>query len=137
MPSVLITTSVANSLRFRIELIERLIEQKYRVIIVCAINTTVINKLISIGCEYLELKVNRQGKNPFSDLSVFFQYIKILKKIKPDVVLTYTVKPNVYASLACRFLRIKYLNNITGLGVIGNKGIMERIRGIFTATKVA
>jgi len=135
MPSVLITTSVASSLLFRLELIERLIENGYRVIIICAKNAVIINKLIDIGCEYLELKVNRQGRNPLSDLSVLFQYIKIIKKVRPDIVLTYTVKPNIYASLACQFLRVRYINNITGLGVIGNKGIMQK--GLFFLQRLA
>ena len=54
-------------------------------------------------------------------------YIKIIKQIKPDVVLTYTIKPNVYGGLACRLTKTPYIANITGLGTaVENKGLITK-----------
>lgn len=72
--------------------------------------------MVSWGCKFIETKVDRRGTNPFADLKLILHYIKILKTIKPDVVLTYTIKPNLYGGLACRILGIPCVNNITGLG---------------------
>ncbi|MFP7221457.1 glycosyltransferase family 4 protein [Priestia filamentosa] len=79
-------------------------------------NGDYISILEEWGCKFVETQVDRRGKNPINDLKLFFQYINILKRVKPDVVLAYTIKPNLYGSLASRFLGIPYINNITGLG---------------------
>jgi len=112
---------------FRHELLLRLIDDGFRVVVACAYHDTRVKIFKDIGCEFKELKISRHGKNPLSEVLVLFQYIHMMKAVKPGVVLTYTVKPNIYASLACRLLNIQYINNITGLGVIGKKGIMQRI----------
>ena len=126
MKTIILTSSIADSLYlFRRELIERLIKDDYRVVVVCAYSKLYIEWFLGSGCEYEEIKVNRHGKSPINDLLVFIQYIKIINKTKPDIILTYTIKPNIYASLACRLLKVAYINNITGLGVIEQKGIMQ------------
>lgn len=64
--------------------------------------------------------------NPVKDFSLFQTYRKLLRDIKPDVVLTYTVKPNVYGGLACRLAHIPYITTITGLGTTFEKQGMIR-----------
>ena len=72
--------------------------------------------------------MNRRGTNPLTDLKLLFNYIKILKRIKPDVVLTYTIKPNVYGGIACAITKTPYITNITGLGTsVENKGLIQKI----------
>ena len=52
---------------------------------------------------------------------------KILNEVKPDLVLTYTIKPNIYGGLACRMAHIPYAVNITGLGsAIENGGLLRK-----------
>ena len=75
----------------------------------------------------IELPIDRRGMNPLHDGKLFRQYRAILKEIKPDLVLTYTIKPNIYGGLACRMAHIPYAVNITGLGsAIENGGWLKK-----------
>ena len=73
-------------------------------------------ELTSLGCNIITANIDRRGINPLTDLKLFFKYIRILSSVKPDIVVTYTIKPNIYGGLACRIKRIPYAVNITGLG---------------------
>jgi glycosyltransferase involved in cell wall biosynthesis len=73
-------------------------------------------KLFNLGCHVHSIKLNPRSKNIFSDLFLLFQYLYIFLRFKPDVYLGFTIKPNIYGSLICSFLRILYVNNIAGLG---------------------
>lgn len=112
---------------FRKELIEKLIELKYEVYVSLPYGDRV-NDLINMGCEYIETDVDRRGTNPIKDFKLFNKYRKILKDVKPDVVLTYTIKPNIYGGIACRIKKVPYICNITGLGTATeNKSIVQKI----------
>ncbi|MDN3439759.1 glycosyltransferase family 4 protein [Planococcus sp. APC 3900] len=100
---------------FRKELIQRLLNEGYEVYISLPYDEKV-DIMISWGCKFVETNVDRRGTNPATDLKLVGHYVKILKDIKPDVVLTYTIKPNLYGGIACRILNIPCINNITGLG---------------------
>ena len=100
---------------FRKELIQRLLKDRYEVYISLPYDEKV-DVMISWGCKFVETNVDRRGTNPATDLKLVAHYVKILKNIKPDVVLTYTIKPNLYGGIACRMLKVPYINNITGLG---------------------
>ena len=73
------------------------------------------------GCSVVNIAVNRRGKNPLQDLKLFRTCLQLIRTYSPDLVLTYTVKPNIYGSLACQLTQVPYLNNITGLGSILQK----------------
>ena len=112
---------------FRAELIEKLIELNYEVYISLPKGPKV-EKLEKIGCKYIESNLDRRGINPIKDLKLMFSYIKIIKNIKPEYVLTYTIKPNVYGGIACRLKKVKQIANITGLGTaLENTGILQKI----------
>ena len=96
-------------------IIKELINNKYDVYIVSKV-LKFNDELKKMGCNIIDLNVGRHGKNPFNDIILFKEYKKILKGLKPDIVLSYNIKPNVYGGLACRKLNIKYMPNITGLG---------------------
>lgn len=86
-----------------------------------------VEKLRQIGCRLINVNTDRHHVNPLSDLSLFIKYLHILKTEKPDVVLTYNIKPNVYGGYACKRLRIPYIANVTGLGTpLGRTGIFQR-----------
>ena len=75
----------------------------------------------------IELPIDRRGMNPLRDGRLFRQYRAILKEVKPDLVLTYTIKPNIYGGIACRMARVPYAVNITGLGsAIENGGWLKK-----------
>ena len=86
------------------------------------------HKLSDMGCIIIPTDFARRGVNPFADLMLLQKYKKMLKEIKPDIVFTYTIKPNVYGGMACASLNIPYVANITGLGTaVENKGILQFI----------
>ena len=62
------------------------------------------------------LKFNLKARNPLKDLKIFFNYFFFIDALKPMICFHFTVKPNIYATLAAAILRIKIINNITGLG---------------------
>ena len=68
------------------------------------------------GCQIIKTEFNRRGMNPAKDMKLFLTYWKYLKQIRPDMVLLYTIKPNLYGGLACRLGKVPYISNITGLG---------------------
>lgn len=113
--------------RLRKEILERLIADGHKVTLICQVDLFRA-ELEEMGVKVIDVKTDRRGTNPLSDLKLFFQYFRILRKERPDVVLSNNIKPNVYAGLACRLLRIKRIANITGLGTaVENPGLMQKL----------
>lgn len=75
-----------------------------------------VEPLKEMGCYFIDTPMDRRGMNPVRDFRLLLTYWKMLKTQKPDLVITYTIKPNVYGAFAARVLRIPYAVNITGLG---------------------
>ena len=120
---------------FRKELIERLIQERNEVYISLPYGERV-KDLEKLGCIFVETNVDRRGTNPIKDLKLILKYKNILKIVKPDIVLTYTIKPNIYGGLMCRIKNIPYICNITGLGTATeNKSIVQKI--VFVLYKCA
>lgn len=112
--------------KFRKELIEELLK-KY-IVYISLPNGDFIPDLIKLGCDFINTNIDRRGKNPILDIKLLIHYEKILKKIKPDIVLTYTIKPNVYGGMVCRLKKIPYISNITGLGTALEKsGFIQKL----------
>lgn len=87
-----------------------------------------IPELKRMGCRFINTPVDRRGVNPVTDLKLLMKYRTILKKVKPDVVLGYTIKPNIYGGMACAEKNIPYICNITGLGsAVENNGVLQCI----------
>lgn len=112
---------------FRKELVERLLEDGYEVIISSPYGER-IDDLVQMGCQYIEATISRHGTNIMEELKLIAYYRKIIKETNPDVVLSYTIKPNIYGGMACRLLNVAYIANITGLGTaVENVGIMQQL----------
>lgn len=127
MKALVLTNSVNGLFNFRKELIERLIEEKFEVMI-SSPQGIGSNYFARMGCYPIETSINRRGTNPISDLSLFYHYFKIIERIKPDVVLTYTIKPNIYGGIVCRLLKVPYITNITGLGsALVSRGFLQHV----------
>lgn len=87
-----------------------------------------VAELQKIGCMFINTSVDRRGMNPIKDLKLLNEYRKIINQIKPDIVLTYTIKPNIYGGIICSLKKIPYISNITGLGTsIENGGIISKV----------
>ena len=78
-------------------------------------------ELQQLGCRIMETPVDRRGINPVTDMKLLWRYIRMLRKMKPTRVITYTIKPNIYGGIACRLLGVPYAVNITGLGTTFQK----------------
>ena len=123
MKKVLILANSSGGLYdFRNELVLKLLET-YKVY-VSVPDDVAVDKLKAEGCQIIHTDINRRGMNPVQDLGLFRSYWKLLKEIMPDVVLTYTIKPNIYGGFCCRLLRVPYIVNITGLGTTFERGGM-------------
>ena len=76
------------------------------------------DKLRKLGVRLINIQINRRSINPILDLVLLRSLINIIKTEKPDIVLTYNIKLNVYGGIACQYTKTVYLPNITGLGTI-------------------
>lgn len=76
---------------------------------------------MAMGCRCVKTDVDRRGINPVTDLKLYRVYKKLLKAERPDMVITYSIKPNVYAGFACRQMGIPYCVNVQGLGTAFQK----------------
>jgi glycosyltransferase involved in cell wall biosynthesis len=78
--------------------------------------------------KYYDININNKGSNPIEDIKLTMVYYKLFKEIQPDVILNYTIKPNIYGTIAANFLNIKTINNIAGLGTLFvNENIVTKI----------
>ena len=121
----LITNNDDDVYCFRKELIEALLSEGYDMLISCP-HGPKFELLKNIEYRYDNPLIDRRGTNVIADSKLLFHYYDLFKREKPVVVLTYTAKPNVYASFAAKVLGIPYINNVTGLGSVLNKtGVMK------------
>lgn len=112
---------------FRLELVERLLAEGHQVVISSPYGER-IDDLKKLGCEYCEITMSRHGMNPFKEIALIHQYKKLLRSVAPDIVFSYTIKPNIYGAIACRAMNIPCVANITGLGTaVENGGIVQKI----------
>jgi glycosyltransferase involved in cell wall biosynthesis len=124
---VILSNHHAYTYNFRKEIIQRLIEEHYKVYVVLPYGEKV-ELLKEMGCEFIDLPLDRRGMNPITDLKLLMNYHKIIKQIKPDAVLSYTVKPNIYGGIVCRLLNIPFFPNVTGLGsAVENESLIQKV----------
>ncbi len=106
-----------NIVNFRAGLIRAMISAGYEVVAV-APPDNYVSHIKSLGCRYIPLSMNNKGTNPWEDLLLFWRFYRLMRAEKPDVYLGYTVKPNVYGSLAAHMAGVPVINNIAGLGSV-------------------
>jgi glycosyltransferase involved in cell wall biosynthesis len=115
-PTVAISINASwNILNFRAGLIRALRAQGYRVAALSPPDSYA-PRLSDLGCLHVPVAMDSAGVSPRRDLRLLFRYRKALKALKPDVFLGFTVKPNVWGSLAAQSLGIPTINNVSGLG---------------------
>ena len=115
MKVILISNSSWNLSNFRIDLIKKLIKKKVKVHTIAPFDDDT-KKLLDLGCQHTSINLKKRSINPFFEFITFINLFKIIYKIKPNYILTFTIKPNIYASIISKFLRFKIIINITGLG---------------------
>lgn len=110
---------------FRKELIESLITEGYEILISCP-DGPKFELMKEIPYIYDNPSIDRRGTNPIKDFGLLMHYLRLFWKYHPSIVLTYTAKPNVYASIAAHWLKIPVINNLTGLGSVVNENGIKR-----------
>ncbi|WP_034445516.1 glycosyltransferase family 4 protein [Butyrivibrio sp. AE2032] len=125
---ILILSNYANGIwLYRKELVQSFIDDGHEVYISVPPDEN-CEKLTKLGFTVIETKLDRHGLNPIKDMALFREYLKLIKKYRPGVVLTYTIKPNIYGASAARLKRVPYICNITGLGkAVQGGGLLSRV----------
>ncbi len=112
---------------FRLEIVERFIKDGHEVHISSPYGER-IDDLVKLGAIFHEIKMERHGMNPLSELKILMAYKKLLKEIKPDICLGFTIKPNIYGAIAAKKFGIPFVANITGLGTaVENPGMSQKV----------
>ena len=113
--------------KFRKELLQEILNIGHEVYISLP-NGDLVQPLVDMGCQFIETELDRRGMNPVTDLKLIGKYRKILNQVKPDLVITYTIKPNIYMGMLCKNRSIPYVINITGLGTaFQSHGVMLKV----------
>lgn len=116
-----ISNSAWNILNFRRPIVEALLARGDRVTVL-APEDGHEDRLRDLGVDFHAIALHPSGTNPLRDASLTLELIRALRHIRPDTVLTFTIKPNVYGSIAARFLRIRSIATVSGLGTAFLKG---------------
>jgi galacturonosyltransferase len=135
MKKLLIIINFDQGLQARNEIINQLEKSEYELYF-AAPDTGYLKQLKAEGYSSYNVKINRRGLNPIQDFFLLISYFLLILRISPDIVLSFTVKPNIYGGVACRVLRVPQIANITGLGdAVENPGILQKL--VLNLTKVA
>ena len=108
--------------QFRKELVEAL--QKEHEVILAMPFVGHEEDFRKMGIECIPVSMNRRGVNPFAEAKLLRDYKRLLQKISPDFVLTYSIKPNIYMGLLCSCKKIPYYANVQGLGTAFQKPVL-------------
>ena len=112
---------------FRKEVMQALLDKGYEVVI-SGPDDSSRQSVEDMGCTTIVTEHTRKGMNPISDLSLLKTYRRLIKAYKPRIVLSYTIKPNLYGGMACAISKVPQIANITGLGTaVENPGILQKI----------
>ena len=126
MSKILIMTNHSYMLyRFRLELIQEMRKAHEVVLSMPFVGHEEDFQALGIRC--IQTEVDRRGMNPKTDFRLFLPYRELLKAERPDMVITYSIKPNVYGGLACRMAGVPYCANVQGLGTAFQKKGLARL----------
>ncbi|MGB9024835.1 MAG: glycosyltransferase family 4 protein [Rhodomicrobium sp.] len=106
-----------NIFNFRAGLVRGLNESGYEVVAAAPFDDYSA-RLPGLGCCHVALPMDSKGSSPIHDAILFLRYLRLLRRLRPDAFLGYTVKPNIYGSLAAHWLGIPVINNVSGLGTV-------------------
>lgn len=127
---VILSNEIGIIYKFRFELLKELVKSKE--VFLLSPKTYkqefFLEEITKLGVNFIEVKLNRRKFNIFQEIYILLQYYKKLKELNPDKVLTYTIKPNIYGGIICRFLKLKYIPTITGIGTaFQRENILKKI----------
>lgn len=116
-----------NIYNFRMSFIKSLLADGHEVHTVAPVDDYT-RRLEEAGCTHHGVKMDSRGANPIRDFGLIIEFWSIYRKMKPDIILHYTIKPNIYGTLAASMLKIPVINNVCGLGTVFlKKGVVSLI----------
>ena len=116
-----------NVWNFRRPVLSALLKQGYRVTVL-APEDQFRSEIESFGCRFIPLEMDQKGLNPAHDIALLARFKSIFARERPDVVLSYTIKNNIYGAFAARALGIPFIPNITGLGTAFlSGGLLQKV----------
>lgn len=126
MKILILTNFDVGLYQFRRELVESLLKEHQ--VFLSLPDGELVRPMEQMGCVFLDTPMERRGLNPVKDLGLMKRYWQILRRVRPDLVIGYTIKPNIYGGLVCRMLGIPMAANITGLGTAFQKeGLLKKL----------
>ncbi len=125
MRILIAANSSVGLVKFRSELIKKL-KENHEVFVAVKLDKCV-RELQNMVDKVIEIDMDRRGTNPVEELRLYRSCARAIESIRPDFVITYTIKPNIYCGLAAGKQKIPYAANITGLGTAFQKeGFLKR-----------
>ena len=116
-----------NIYNFRMNFVRTLLERGYEVHTIAPVDPYT-PRLVDAGCHHHPVRMDSRGINPIKDFALILELRGIYKKVKPDIILHYTIKPNIYGAVAAATLGIPTVNNVCGLGTVFlRNNILSRI----------
>ncbi len=113
----IVSNSAFNIYNFRLNLANFIRDRGYEIFFV-APKDEFTPRIVKEGYLIEDVFINPKGNNPLEDKKTIDDFKKIYEKYKPDLILNYTIKPNIYSSLAANYLQIPVINTVTGLGTV-------------------
>ena len=130
MRILVLSNSFSGLHSFRKEVFQAFLNQGWKIVISCPVENDreKAEWFKNIGCDIIYIKFERQGINPLEDFKLMFAYNKLIKQTKPDVLLSYTIKPNLYGGLVAAVNGVPQLANVTGLGAaVEYPGLLQQL----------
>jgi glycosyltransferase involved in cell wall biosynthesis len=112
---ILVGNTSWSMIKFRLGLIKELINQKYNVIIIAPYDNH-SEELKKLGCVYIDINIDNKGSNPLKDFKLILKLKDIYNEINPDLIIHYTIKPNIYGTISSKIAGFKSISVVTGLG---------------------
>lgn len=125
---VFIGNTAWSMFNFRRLVLFTLVKKGYKVTVISPHDPVFQEKIKELGCSYFPIPVDSKGVNPFKDFRLLCALVKCFRQIRPDFCFSYTVKPNVYGSIAARITGVPLIPVVTGLGyAFLSKGIIWQL----------
>ncbi len=114
---IIVANTTWNIYNFRLNIIRKLIDEGHEVIVMAPVDKFIFYTESFPQVQHIPVRhLHRDSVNPFQDLRLFFEFIRLYRQYKPDLILHYTVKPNIFGGFAARLLGIPSVAVVTGLG---------------------
>jgi len=129
---VITVNATWNAWNFRRPIIEALISSNMRVTLL-APKDKHVPQIVALGCKVRHIDMKVDGLNPLQDLMLIRRFRQVFSEDRPDIILSYTIKNNIFGALAARSLKIPFIPNVTGLGTafLSGKALQTIAEGLY------